>query len=124
MLTLIQAIALGVLQTMGATAFDVSLAALMAELEKARLGIGPPRSSKRPLAAARCPSDFDGLLGVATGRHRRTVAEVATDLFEWHPVVDQKGRGGVPDPMRAERSHRAASGVVAAGYTDIVQWPR
>src|SRR5450759_4300612 len=41
------------------------------------------------------------------------MAEVSAHLFEGHPVVDQEGRSGMADPVRAERAQTPTTGVVA-----------
>src|SRR5664280_1640920 len=41
------------------------------------------------------------------------MAQIPTDLFEWHPVVDEERRRGMPDPVRPERSQASAAGVIA-----------
>src|SRR5664280_2639502 len=41
------------------------------------------------------------------------MAQIPTDLFEWHPVVDEECRRGMPDPMGAERAQAPTPGVIA-----------
>ena len=55
------------------------------------------------------------LAGIAAGNVGRGMAEVPAHLFERHPVVDEKGRRGMPDPVRTERPQAPAPRVIAAG---------
>src|SRR5450759_3580510 len=68
-----------------------------------------PRSDRdepRPLECFGCPTPerVRGLAGIAAGDVGRGMAEVSAHLFEGHPVVDQEGRSGMADPVRAERA--------------------
>src|SRR5450759_3510326 len=76
----------------------------------ARDQAGPLECLGRPV-----PERVRSLAGITACHVGRGVAEVPTHFFERHPVVDEEGRGGVPDPVRTERPEGPATGVIAAG---------